>query len=60
MIRLDPETNSSNNSVGVLPPSTRPTFPAEKLVNCQAEDLPTGVDPTKKEVFEIKKLLKHK
>ncbi|XP_036425180.1 villin-1 [Colossoma macropomum] len=44
-------TNNSNNSVGVLPSTTRPIYPAEELVNRLAEDLPIGVDPTKKEEY---------
>lgn len=46
-----PTSNSTQNSsgVGVLSPSVLPTFPADKLVNRLAEDLPDGVDPTRKE-----------
>ncbi|XP_061082475.1 villin-1 isoform X1 [Conger conger] len=32
-------------------PSALPTFPAHKLVNQLAEDLPEGVDPTRKEEY---------
>ncbi|KAL6484493.1 hypothetical protein MHYP_G00065380 [Metynnis hypsauchen] len=45
------QTNNSNNSVGVLPSTNRPIYPAEDLVNRLAEDLPTGVDPAKKEEY---------
>ncbi|XP_036400922.1 villin-1 [Megalops cyprinoides] len=34
-----------------LTPSNLPNFPADKLVNCLADDLPEGVDPTKKEEY---------
>jgi len=45
------QTNSSNSTQGVMiaRPVTQ-TFPPEKLVNTQTEDLPEGVDPTRKEV----------
>ncbi|KAL2081533.1 hypothetical protein ACEWY4_023386 [Coilia grayii] len=43
------DTNSTKKPPGVVAPIIRPAFPAEKLVNCLAEDLPEGVDPTKKE-----------
>ncbi|KAG9349429.1 hypothetical protein JZ751_027872 [Albula glossodonta] len=48
--------NSTADSVGVgvgmgVMPSVIPTFPADKLVNQLAEDLPEGVDPTRKEEY---------
>uniref|UniRef100_A0A8B9R4P6 Villin-1 n=1 Tax=Astyanax mexicanus TaxID=7994 RepID=A0A8B9R4P6_ASTMX len=42
---------STGTTVGIIPPSNRPVHPAEKLVNCLAEDLPQGVDPAKKEEY---------
>ncbi|KAG1945200.1 villin-1 [Pimephales promelas] len=46
------QTNSSNSTQGVMiaRPVTQ-TFPPEKLVNTQTEDLPEGVDPTRKEDY---------
>ncbi|KAG9271627.1 villin-1 [Astyanax mexicanus] len=44
-------TGSTGTTVGIIPPSNRPVHPAEKLVNCLAEDLPQGVDPAKKEEY---------
>ncbi|XP_046906176.1 villin-1 isoform X2 [Hypomesus transpacificus] len=46
-----PTSNSTQTSteVGVLSPTVLPIFPADKLVNRLAEDLPDGVDPTRKE-----------
>lgn len=34
----------------MLTPTTRTAVPAEQLLHCPAEELPEGVDPTKKEV----------
>ncbi|XP_012691955.2 villin-1 [Clupea harengus] len=44
-------TNSPNKgkSPGMLTPTTRPEFPADKLLHLQPEELPEGVDPTRKE-----------
>lgn len=48
------QTNSSNSTQGqggnMIPRPVTQTFPPEKLVNTQTEDLPEGVDPTRKEV----------
>uniref|UniRef100_A0A8C7Q8Q6 Villin-1 n=1 Tax=Oncorhynchus mykiss TaxID=8022 RepID=A0A8C7Q8Q6_ONCMY len=41
--------NSKNTGIPLLQPTVQATFPADKLLNCQTEDLPEGVDPTKKE-----------
>ncbi|CAL8320277.1 unnamed protein product [Merluccius merluccius] len=38
-----------SKGMGVISPSAAATFPAEKLVHQQKEDLPEGVDPTRKE-----------
>ncbi|KAG7261943.1 hypothetical protein CRUP_007002 [Coryphaenoides rupestris] len=43
------EPTQGRGGMGVLSPSTGVSFPAEKLVNQQKEDLPEGVDPTRKE-----------
>ncbi|XP_076119826.1 villin-1 [Alosa pseudoharengus] len=43
-------TNKKESSISMVP-TTRPAFPADKLINCLAEDLPEGVDPTKKEEY---------
>uniref|UniRef100_A0A8C2EPC3 Villin-1 n=1 Tax=Cyprinus carpio TaxID=7962 RepID=A0A8C2EPC3_CYPCA len=46
------QTNSSNSTQGAnLPRPVTETFPPEKLVNVQTEDLPDGVDPTRKEDY---------
>lgn len=45
-----PKTNSQG-SMGILAPTNRAVFPADKLVNHLAEDLPDGVDPTRKEEY---------
>ncbi|XP_056321845.1 villin-1 [Danio aesculapii] len=46
------QTNSSNSTQGgSMPRPVTQTFPAEKLVNVQTEDLPEGVDPTRKEDY---------
>ncbi|XP_072541708.1 villin-1 [Salminus brasiliensis] len=45
------QPDNSTTSMGVVLPSTRPIHPADKLVNCPAEDLPQGVDPAKKEEY---------
>ncbi|TRY99862.1 hypothetical protein DNTS_016959 [Danionella cerebrum] len=46
------QTNSSNSTQGgVVPRPVSQTFPPEKLVNVQKEDLPDGVDPTRKEDY---------
>uniref|UniRef100_A0A8C8I2H0 Villin-1 n=1 Tax=Oncorhynchus tshawytscha TaxID=74940 RepID=A0A8C8I2H0_ONCTS len=41
--------NSKNTGIPLLQPTVQATFPVDKLLNCQTEDLPEGVDPTKKE-----------
>uniref|UniRef100_A0A673Z6P2 Villin-1 n=1 Tax=Salmo trutta TaxID=8032 RepID=A0A673Z6P2_SALTR len=43
------QNNSKNTGIPLLQPTVQATFPADKLLNCQTEDLPEGVDPTKKE-----------
>ncbi|XP_062861507.1 villin-1 isoform X2 [Trichomycterus rosablanca] len=44
--------SNSKDSVSMpLSPSTFPKHPAEELVNCPVEDLPQGVDPTRKEDY---------
>uniref|UniRef100_A0A673MGK3 Villin-1 n=1 Tax=Sinocyclocheilus rhinocerous TaxID=307959 RepID=A0A673MGK3_9TELE len=46
------QTNSTNSTQGGnLPRPVTETFPPEKLVNVQTEDLPDGVDPTRKEDY---------
>ncbi|XP_065108323.1 villin-1 [Paramisgurnus dabryanus] len=44
-------SKDSAGSVNVIPPPVNETFPPEKLVNCVKEDLPEGVDPTRKEEY---------
>lgn len=41
-----------------LSTSTFPKHPANKLVNCPVEELPQGVDPTRKEVLTAPKKIK--
>ncbi|KAI4878703.1 hypothetical protein NFI96_013479 [Prochilodus magdalenae] len=48
MTKPSSQTNS-NNSMGVISPTTRTIYPAEQLVNLQVEELPTDVDPSKRE-----------
>lgn len=43
-------TTQSSIGMGILGPSTVATFPVDKLVHQQPDDLPEGVDPTRKEV----------
>ncbi|XP_056611665.1 villin-1 [Triplophysa dalaica] len=45
------KTSNSKGSVGMIPPPVQQSFPPEKLVNSQAEELPEGVDPTRKEEY---------
>uniref|UniRef100_A0A671P0J1 Villin-1 n=1 Tax=Sinocyclocheilus anshuiensis TaxID=1608454 RepID=A0A671P0J1_9TELE len=46
------QTNSSSSTQGGnLPRPVTQSFPPEKLVNIQTEDLPDGVDPTRKEDY---------
>ncbi|KAJ8403509.1 hypothetical protein AAFF_G00352810 [Aldrovandia affinis] len=42
--------NSTMDSIGIMP-SVLLTFPADKLVNRLTEELPEGVDPTRKEEY---------
>lgn len=44
-------SKDSAGSVNVIPPPVNQTFPPEQLVNCLKEDLPEGVDPTRKEEY---------
>nr|XP_046218688.1 villin-1-like [Oncorhynchus gorbuscha]XP_046218689.1 villin-1-like [Oncorhynchus gorbuscha]XP_046218690.1 villin-1-like [Oncorhynchus gorbuscha]XP_046218691.1 villin-1-like [Oncorhynchus gorbuscha] len=46
-------TQKNSKSIGepLLSPTVGATFPADKLLNRQTEDLPDGVDPTKKEEY---------
>ncbi|TSK92916.1 Villin-1 [Bagarius yarrelli] len=44
-------TNSTNSGKVPLSPTTLPTYPAEKLVNCPVDDLPEGVDPARREEY---------
>ncbi|XP_069052338.1 villin-1 [Lepisosteus oculatus] len=46
MMKPNHKADNINMSSAVLP-----TFPAEKLVNCQVEDLPEGVDPSRREEY---------
>ncbi|XP_071781783.1 villin-1 [Centroberyx gerrardi] len=50
-ITVDRTKNSAQNTteMGMLSPSALPTFPAKTLVNHLPEDLPDGVDPSRKE-----------
>lgn len=50
-ITASSNTNNSASSPLSPNPTTRPALPAEKLVHCLAEDLPDGVDPSKKEEY---------
>ncbi|KAM3861807.1 villin-1 [Diretmus argenteus] len=52
-ITVDRTKTSAPNTieVGMLSPSALPTFPADKLVNRSPEDLPDGVDPSRKEEY---------
>lgn len=50
------QNNSKNTGIPLLQPTVQATFPADKLLNCQTEDLPEGVDPTKKEVSYTREL----
>ncbi|KAJ3592533.1 hypothetical protein NHX12_007660 [Muraenolepis orangiensis] len=43
------EPKRGSKGVGILSPSSAVTFPADKLVHQQTEDLLEGVDPTRKE-----------
>ncbi|XP_045563719.1 villin-1 isoform X3 [Salmo salar] len=45
------QKNSKNIGEPLLSPTVGATFPADKLLNRQTEDLPDGVDPTKKEEY---------
>uniref|UniRef100_A0A672NQX9 Villin-1 n=1 Tax=Sinocyclocheilus grahami TaxID=75366 RepID=A0A672NQX9_SINGR len=46
------QTNSSSSTQGGnLPRPVTQSFPPEKLLNIQTEDLPDGVDPTRKEDY---------
>uniref|UniRef100_A0A8C9VK43 Villin-1 n=1 Tax=Scleropages formosus TaxID=113540 RepID=A0A8C9VK43_SCLFO len=54
VLRLQDMSKPSSNSLGgpmSVTSSSLPTFPVDKLVNCPAENLPEGVDPTKKEEY---------
>ncbi|MBN3308433.1 VILI protein, partial [Amia calva] len=55
IVQITVDMAKNNNTMGKISTSSGPlpTFPAEKLVNCQTEDLPEGVDPTRKEVNKI-------
>uniref|UniRef100_A0A8C7DWY3 Villin-1 n=1 Tax=Oncorhynchus kisutch TaxID=8019 RepID=A0A8C7DWY3_ONCKI len=46
-------TQNNSKSIGesLLSPTIGATFPADKLLNRKTEDLPDGVDPTKKEEY---------
>ncbi|KAM4608587.1 villin-1 [Polymixia lowei] len=50
-ITVDRTKNPPQNTIGVdmLSPSVVPTFPADKLVNRMPDDLPDGVNPSRKE-----------
>uniref|UniRef100_A0A4W5RRL8 HP domain-containing protein n=1 Tax=Hucho hucho TaxID=62062 RepID=A0A4W5RRL8_9TELE len=45
------QKNSKNIGEPLLSPTIGATFPVVKLLNCQTEYLPDGVDPTKKEEY---------
>ncbi|KAG7330957.1 hypothetical protein KOW79_004926 [Hemibagrus wyckioides] len=44
-------TNSVNSGKVPLSPTTLPQYPAAKLVNCLVEELPEGVDPSRREEY---------
>ncbi|XP_030641839.1 villin-1 [Chanos chanos] len=46
-----PNSTLISNDKGIMSSAALPTFPADKLVNILAEDLPDGVDPTRKEEY---------
>ncbi|XP_023665700.1 villin-1 isoform X1 [Paramormyrops kingsleyae] len=50
-ITMDVAKPSNSTMVQNSISTTLPTFPADKLMNCPTENLPEGVDPTKKEEY---------
>uniref|UniRef100_A0A8C9WKY3 Villin-1 n=1 Tax=Scleropages formosus TaxID=113540 RepID=A0A8C9WKY3_SCLFO len=48
---LNLQVNQQDRGTVAVTSSSLPTFPVDKLVNCPAENLPEGVDPTKKEEY---------